>query len=540
MSLWFSASAVSGQYRALWGLSDGRGRVAHHGRAARLRGRDRRRRGAQPRRRAALALVFRRLGAARRRRQLRARGGRQLSRRAGLPLSHRGLPGRRLPAGDEDGRELVPHRPRPRDRDDRRRAHGGEGAALSGSLRRTSPRFAPSWCSPPARRWRRRCSWRRDTGTARTSFPDGRSPGGWWPRSRATGKPGSPPSATWATCGSSTRCGPGCRRFWRRAPPCGPRRVIRCPRAGCISRRSARSPSADSARSGAAGPHGGWGMPRSRSRRWSRAASAASRPGCSTGRSLLLLTPFVAAVGLLRGGRLGPVQRHGLRGRAAARRRHRAHAADVARIPPHDGHHPAGAGARRRRWDGAWPSCCWRSGRLRELPRSGGWTGCSPIPRRPRPALTLSRTRLVLLQATTCALSAASFILAAHECSGRAARRRGARVCRSRISRRDTRRIALAAGVNEITLFRHFGSKDALLREALARCQDPHSDELLPETPVDPDGGALGVGRVSHHRHAWAPGADSDLHGGVCGTSRVVRPREQRPGPRRASAHPIL
>jgi AcrR family transcriptional regulator len=31
-----------------------------------------------------------------------------------------------------------------------------------------------------------------------------------------------------------------------------------------------------------------------------------------------------------------------------------------------------------------------------------------------------------------------------------------------------TRRIAAAAGVNEITLFRHFGSKDVRLREALA------------------------------------------------------------------------
>lgn len=48
-----------------------------------------------------------------------------------------------------------------------------------------------------------------------------------------------------------------------------------------------------------------------------------------------------------------------------------------------------------------------------------------------------------------------------------------------------TRRIASVAGVNEITLFRHFGSKDVLLREALAHCH-AEGDVALPDVPQDP------------------------------------------------------
>lgn len=50
-----------------------------------------------------------------------------------------------------------------------------------------------------------------------------------------------------------------------------------------------------------------------------------------------------------------------------------------------------------------------------------------------------------------------------------------------------TRRIADAAEVNEVTIFRYFGSKEALLQEAINSSEARSNIAPLPEDPIDPE-----------------------------------------------------
>lgn len=82
-----------------------------------------------------------------------------------------------------------------------------------------------------------------------------------------------------------------------------------------------------------------------------------------------------------------------------------------------------------------------------------------------------------------------------------------------------TRRIADEAGVNEITVFRHFGSKDALLQEALrVRASHPSRVEL-PAEPRDPEAELT----------AWAAAEIADMRGCRALIRRTMSEMGERP-----------
>jgi AcrR family transcriptional regulator len=66
-----------------------------------------------------------------------------------------------------------------------------------------------------------------------------------------------------------------------------------------------------------------------------------------------------------------------------------------------------------------------------------------------------------------------------------------------------TRRIAEEAGVNEVTLFRHFGSKDALLAQMMRELEAATAGMQLPPIPVTPEAELLGW-MVAHHSETCA------------------------------------
>jgi len=72
-----------------------------------------------------------------------------------------------------------------------------------------------------------------------------------------------------------------------------------------------------------------------------------------------------------------------------------------------------------------------------------------------------------------------------------------------------TRRIANEAGVNEITIFRQFGTKDTLIHEAIASCGMGTPLVEFPKVPVDP------YREVQH----WA----ATLRSHICATRLLMR-----------------
>ena len=82
-----------------------------------------------------------------------------------------------------------------------------------------------------------------------------------------------------------------------------------------------------------------------------------------------------------------------------------------------------------------------------------------------------------------------------------------------------TRRIASAAGVNEVTLFRIFGSKSALLDEVLQAGSSQIPVTRLPETPIDP----------ARELTRWCAAHLAHLRAGRSLIKKVMSELEERP-----------
>jgi AcrR family transcriptional regulator len=82
-----------------------------------------------------------------------------------------------------------------------------------------------------------------------------------------------------------------------------------------------------------------------------------------------------------------------------------------------------------------------------------------------------------------------------------------------------TRRIAEVAGVNEVTLFRQFGCKERLLREALGRVSERPSSGGLPECPVAPEAELM----------RWAAGHLRELYAASAWIRRSIGEFEEHP-----------
>lgn len=94
-----------------------------------------------------------------------------------------------------------------------------------------------------------------------------------------------------------------------------------------------------------------------------------------------------------------------------------------------------------------------------------------------------------------------------------------------------TRRIAQEAGVNEVTLFRHFGSKAELIREAVTCAEMERPFAPVPEEPEDPERELTAWARA-HLRHLYEVGplirtcmAEMELHGDLA-SGATEHPRQ--------------